>query len=71
MLSTGTRVDKGAREDLVVAAGVMLDLCKHADKLDEDEREVSAKRLRQVANSLTGNQYVHDLLMLGVKKLEW
>ena len=33
--------DKGSTEDMVVAAGLILDLCKNADPLDADEREIS------------------------------
>lgn len=64
------RANKESSEDLVVAAGIILDLCKNATQLDSDEREVSARRLEQVANTLKSNHYVHDLLMLGVKKLK-
>ena len=63
------RNNKESAEDMVVAAGIVLDLCKNADELDEDERAVSARRLERVANALKGNQYVYDLLMLGAKKL--
>lgn len=65
------RENKDSNEDLVVAAGIILDLCKNADQLDDDEREVSARRLEDVADHhFHNNQYIYDLLMLGVKKLK-
>ena len=67
------RAQKESPEDLVVAAGIILDLCKNADQLDDDERKVSANRLVDVAQHYFDNdkhQYIHDLLMLGAKKLE-
>lgn len=67
------RANKESHEDMVVAAGIILDLCKNADQLDADEREVSARRLEDVAEHyFTGdkNQYIYDLLMLGAKKLK-
>ncbi len=66
------RANKESHEDMVIAAGIVLDLCKNADQLDNDEREISARRLEDVADHyFTGDkhQYVHDLLMLGAKKL--
>ena len=39
------RGNKESAEDMVVAAGIVLDLCKNADQLDKDEREISARRL--------------------------
>lgn len=64
---------KMSQEELVVAAGVVLDLCKNADQLDADEREISARRLSDIAQRYFDNdqhQYIYDLLMLGAKKLE-
>ena len=58
---------------MVVAAGLILDLCKNADPLDADEREISANRLTDVAQHYFDNdkhQYIYDLLMLGAKKLK-
>ena len=71
MVNLSNRLDKNAHEDMVVAAGIILDLCKNADQLDEDEREVSARRLTDVAERFDNdkNQYIYDLLMLGAKKL--
>lgn len=65
--------DKGSTEDMVVAAGLVLDLCKNADPLDADERKISANRLMDVAQHYfvsDKHQYIYDLLMLGAKKLE-
>ena len=65
--------DKGSTEDMVVAAGLVLDLCKNADPLDADERTISANRLTDVAQHYFDNdkhQYIYDLLMLGAKKLK-
>ena len=70
LLDSKNVITVGIDEERIVAAGVLLDLCKHADKLDEDEREISAKRLRQIANSFTRYEYVRDLLMLGADKLQ-
>ena len=67
------RAQKESSEDLVVAAGVVLDLCKNADQLDADERQISARRLTDIAQHYFDNdkhQYIYDLLMLGAKKLE-
>ncbi|MBQ7711078.1 MAG: hypothetical protein IJT39_04545 [Bacteroidales bacterium] len=65
------RANKESKDDMVVAASLILDLCKNADQLDDDEREVSARRLEDVADHHFDNdQYIYDLLMLGVKKLQ-
>ena len=67
------RSNKESAEDMVVAAGIVLDLCKNADQLDDDEREISARRLEDIAQHSFDNdktQYIYDLLMLGAKKLE-
>ncbi|MBO7140185.1 MAG: hypothetical protein J6W19_06425 [Prevotella sp.] len=62
---------KNSAEDMVVAASIILDLCKNADQLDADEREVSARRLEDVADHhFDQNSYIYDLLMLGAKKLK-
>ena len=64
------KANKGAKQDLVVTAGIILDLCKNANQLDADEREVSARRLVDVADHhFDQNEYIYDLLMLGAKKL--
>ena len=61
---------KYSSEEKVVAAGIILDLCKNAP-LDDDEREVCAKRLQQVANAInTSNTYVRDMLLLAKKNLQ-
>ena len=67
------RSNKESAEDMVVAAGIILDLCKNAGQLDDDEREISARRLEDMAVHCFDsdkNQYIHDLLMLGAKKLK-
>lgn len=67
------RANKESAEDLVVAAGIVLNLCKNANQLDADEREVSARRLEDVAEhyfTSDKHQYIYDLLMLGAKKLQ-
>ena len=65
------KAHKNSAEDMVVAAGIILDLCKNADQLDDDERLVSARRLEDVADHhFDQNDYIYDLLMLGAKKLK-
>ena len=65
------KANKESKEDMVVAASLILDLCKNANQLDADEREVSARRLEDVADHhFDNNQYIYDLLMLGAKKLK-
>ena len=64
------RAKRESKEDMVVAANLVLDLCKHADQLDDDERAVAARRLQQMNNSeIIADAYVRDLLQLGYKKL--
>lgn len=64
------RADKESSEDLIVAAGILLDLCKNAEDVDKDEKEICVARLRDVAKHLQSrSQYVYDLLMLAAKKL--
>ena len=64
------RADKESPEDLIVAAGIILDLCKNAEDVEKDEKEICVARLREVAKQLQSrSQYVYDLLMLGAKKL--
>ncbi|MBO4465034.1 MAG: hypothetical protein J5797_12690 [Prevotella sp.] len=64
------RADKESPEDLIVAAGIILDLCKNAEDVEKDEKEICVARLRDVAKQLQSrSQYVYDLLMLGAKKL--
>ena len=66
------RAKRESAEDLVVAAGLVLDLCKNAGQLDAEERRISAKRLTDVAAYFDGDklQYVYDLLMHGARILE-
>ena len=65
------KVNKKSKEDLVVAAGIILDLCKNAS-LDEDERKIVANRLYQVAGCFDINEdlYIHDMLTLAAKKVQ-
>ena len=61
---------KESKEDLVVAAGIILDLCKNAP-LDDEERRVAANRLLQVSECFDGDksQYIFDMLELARKKV--
>lgn len=65
------RTNKKSKEDLVVAAGIILDLCKNAP-LDDDERNVVAHRLNQVTECFDGDEdeYINDMLRLAAKKVE-
>ena len=62
---------KNAKEDMVVASGIILDLCKNAS-LDDDERKIVANRLYQVAGCFDINEdlYIHDMLTLAAKKVQ-
>jgi len=62
---------KNATEDMVVAAGIILDLCKNAP-LDDDERKVVANRLHHVADHFDINEdsYIYDMLTLAAKKVQ-
>lgn len=63
--------DKESSEDLVVAAGILLDMCKDTVDLDKDEKDICATRLKEVATKMQRrSQYVHDLLMLAAKRLQ-
>jgi len=62
---------KESTEDLVVAAGIILDLCKNAEDVDDDEKTVCVARLKDVATQVQNrSQYVRDLLLLAAKKLQ-
>ena len=65
------KVNKKSKEDLVVAAGIILDLCKNAS-LDDDERKIVANRLYQVAGCFDSDEdlYIHDMLTLAAKKVQ-
>ena len=62
---------KNAKEDMVVAAGIILDLCKNAS-LDDDERKIVANRLYQVAGCFDSDEdeYIHDMLTLAARKVQ-
>ena len=66
------KANKESMEDLIVAAGIILDLCKNAEQLDDEERRISSNRLLEVALHFDSDkhQYIHDLLTLGAQKLE-
>jgi len=65
------KANKGSKEDLVVSAGIILDLCKNAP-LDDDERQVAANRLIQVSEAFDDDkdEYIYDMLMLAKKKVQ-
>jgi hypothetical protein len=65
------KVNKKSKEDLVVAAGIILDLCKNAP-LDDDERKVVANRLHHVTEHFDINEdsYIYDMLTLAARKVE-
>lgn len=65
------KANKESKEDLVVAAGLILNLCKNAP-LDEDERRVAANRLYQVQEKFDGdkNEYIFDMLTLAARKVQ-
>ena len=62
---------KDAKEDMVVSAGIILDLCKNAP-LDDDERSVAANRLLQVSKHFDSDKtrYIFDMLELAAKKVQ-
>ena len=61
---------KESTEDMLVAANLVVDLCKNADQLDADERALAARRLQQMNKSeIIPDPYVRDLLQLGYRKL--
>ena len=65
------KANKQSKEDLVVAAGIILDLCKNAP-LDDDERKVVANRLHHVIDHFDINEdsYIYDMLTLAARKVE-
>ena len=65
------KANKTSKEDLVVAAGIILDLCKNAP-LDDDERKVVANRLHHVTDHFDINEdsYIYDMLTLAARKVE-
>ena len=61
--------DKDNR-DLIVAAGLVLDLCKNVpSKLNLEERELCVGRLQKIHSSIK-HDYVRDILSLSIQKLE-
>lgn len=69
------KIDKVKNEDsreLIVSAGLVLDLCKNVPKkLDEDERLICSKRLMKIARSIEKtNEYVYDILVLAANKVD-
>lgn len=65
------RADRESVDDLVVAAGIILDMCKETTDLDKDEKDICAARLKEVATQVQSrSQYVHDLLLLAAKRLQ-
>ena len=73
-IMTQKMMDNGkneSTEDMLVAANLVLDLCKNADQLDADERALAARRLQQMNKSeIIPDPYVRDLLQLGYRKLQ-
>ena len=65
------KANKTSKEDLVVAAGIILDRCKNAP-LDDDERKVVANRLHHVTDHFDINEdsYIYDMLTLAARKVE-
>ena len=70
---TQKMLDEGktqSTENMVVAANLILDLCKNADQLDDDERAVAAQRLQSMnSREKIEDEYVRQILQLGYKKL--
>ena len=65
------KTNKKSKEDLVVAAGIILDLCKNAP-LDDEERRIAANRLSQVSECFDDveDEYIYDMLTLAARKVE-
>ena len=65
------KANKGSKDDLIVSAGIILDLCKNAP-LDDDERRVAANRLYQVIEYFDGDEYMYisDMLTLAARKVQ-
>lgn len=71
VLGFSHRIDSKSKEELMVAVGLILDLCKNAP-LDDDERDICAKRLDKVAVELAsgpGDFYSRDMIKLAKKRL--
>lgn len=65
------KANKQSKEDMVVAAGIILDLCKNAP-LDDNERKVVANRLHHVTDHFDSDEdsYIYDMLTLAARKVE-
>lgn len=65
------KANKQSKEDMVVAAGIILDLCKNAP-LDDNERKVVANRLHHVTDYFDSDEdsYIYDMLTLAARKVE-
>ena len=65
------KANKKSKEDMVVAAGIVLDLCKNAP-LDDDERKMVVTRLNQMTGYFDSveDEYIYDMLTLAAKKVE-
>lgn len=65
--------DKGSDNDRVVAAGMVLDLCKNVPPEilnDKDERELCISQLHTVSSLYQKkDKYVHDILELSARKI--
>lgn len=71
MITRANRPGGSSTEDMLVAANLVLDLCKNSDQLDDDERHLALRRLQMMANGdISQDAYVQGLLRLGCKKLE-
>lgn len=71
VLGFSHRIDSKSKEELMVAVGLILDLCKNAP-LDDDEREICGRRLDKVAIELAsgpGDFYSRDMIKLAKKRL--
>ena len=71
VLGFSHRIDSKSKEELMVAVGLILDLCKNAP-LDDDERDICARRLDKVAIELAsgpGDFYSRDMIKLAKKRL--
>lgn len=69
VMENSHRIDSKGKEEMLVGVGLILDLCKNAP-LDDEEREISAKRLDRVALEVaTRDFYARDMIKLAKKRL--